>query len=204
MRASTYQYAPGMLLYRRGTDWQDAPLSVCSQRIRQLLPPELRAGWQLIERGMATGERERDAIPTAQWIAANGERLGFRTPNVAERSRAMGMADYLEGFRGLGMDDYQMFNAQGNSFDRAAVALRVREGLATWLAGGALPRHAFPDPAAVASVYGRLRAEVVAAGVAACSLPFPRDLRATLLAGVAVASSRATGVAAAEDGRRDA
>ena len=40
----------------------------------------------------------------------------------------MGMADYLEGFRGLGMDHYQMFNAQGNSFDRAAVALRVRGG----------------------------------------------------------------------------
>ena len=80
LRASTYQYALGMLLYRRGTDWQDAPLSVCSQRIRQLLPPELRAGWQLIERGMATGERERDAIPTAQWIAANGEQLGLPHP----------------------------------------------------------------------------------------------------------------------------
>ena len=80
LRASIYQYAPGMLLYRRGTDWQDAPLSVCSQRIRQLLPPGLRVGWQRIERGMATGERERDAIPTAQWIAANGEQLGFPHP----------------------------------------------------------------------------------------------------------------------------
>ena len=161
-------------------------------------------GWQLIERGTATGERERDAIPTAQWIAANGERFGFRTQNVVERSRAMGMADYLEGFRGLGMDDHQMFNAQGKSFDCAAVALRVREGLATWLTGGALPRHAFPDPAAVVGVYGRLRAEVVAAGVAACGHPFPRDLQATLLAGAATALSLARGGAAAEDGRRDA
>ena len=116
----------------------------------------------------------------------------------------MGMADYLEGFRGLGMDDYQMFNAQGNSFDRAAVALRVREGLATWLSGGVLPRHAFPDPYVVIGVYGRLRAEVVAAGVAACGHPFPRDLQVALMAGTAAAMGLVTGGAAAEDGRRDA
>ena len=102
LRASTYQYAPGMLLYRRGTYWQDAPLSACSQRIRQLLPADLWAGWLLIERGLATGDREREAIPTAQWTAANGEQLGFRTPNVAERSRAMGMADYLGGLPQFG------------------------------------------------------------------------------------------------------
>ena len=146
----------------------------------------------------------RDAIPTAQWIAANGEQFGFRTPNVAERSRAMGMADYLEGFRSLGMDDFQMFNAQGNSFDRAAVALRVREGLATWLAGGVLPRHAYPDPSEVLGVYGRLRAEVVAAGVAACVRPFPRDLQAALLGGTATAVGRVACDTAAEDDRRDA
>ena len=74
-----------------------------------------------------------------------------------------------------------MFNAQGNSFDRAAVAIRVREALATWVAGGVLLRHAYPDPSEVLGVYGRLRAEVVAAGVAACVHPFPRDLQATLL-----------------------
>ena len=127
LRASTYQYAPGMCLYRRGTDWQNAPLSTCSQRIRNLLPVDLRAGWQLIKRGLATGDREREAIPTAQWIAANGASLGFRTPNVDERSRAMGTAAYLDSFRGLGMDDLQLFIAQGNGFDRAAVAMRVRD-----------------------------------------------------------------------------
>ena len=151
---------------------------------------------------MATGERERDAIPTAQWIAAHGEPLGFRTPNVAERSRAMGMAAYLDGFRRLGMDDFQMFNAQGNSFDRAAVALRVREALAIWVAGGSLPRHVYPEPAEVLRVSGRLRAEVVAAGFSACVHPFPRDLPAALLGGPAVMVRQVEVGIAAEDGRR--
>ena len=116
----------------------------------------------------------------------------------------MGMAAYLDGFRRLGMDDFQMFNAQGNNFDRAAVAIRVREALATWMAGGVLPRHAYPDPSEVLRVYGRLRTEVVAAGVAACVHPFPRDLQAALLGGAAAAASRGEGDTAAEDGRRGA
>ena len=200
LRASTYQYAPGMLLYRRGTDWQDAPLATCAQRIRNLLPADLRAGWQLIERGLATGEREREAIPTAQWIAANGESLGFRTPSVDERSRAMGMAAYLDSFRGLGMDELQLFNAQGNSLYRAAIAMRVREALATWTSGGDLPRHAYPDPASVVTVYEGLRAEVLRAGAPACAHPFPRDLHIALLSAAPAAAGRA-GTAAAEDGR---
>ena len=201
LRASTYQYAPGMLLYRRGVDWQDAPLSTCSQRIRNLLPADLRAGRQPIERGLATGDREREAIPTAQWIVANGVLLGSRTPNVDERSRAMGMVAYLASFRGLGMDDLQLFNAQGDSFDRAAVAMRVREALAVWTAGRDLPRHVYPDPAGVVRVYEGLRAEVLSSGVAACAHPFPRDLQAALLSEAAVAARR-TGTIAAEDGRR--
>ena len=114
----------------------------------------------------------------------------------------MGMADYLDSFRRLGMDDFQLFNAQGNSFDRAAVAMRVREAMAVWTAGGALPRHAYPDPAGVVGVYERLRAEVLAAGVAACLHPFPRDLQAALLGGTATAVRQDGGGAAAEDGRR--
>ena len=201
MRASTYQYAPGMLLYRRGTDWQDAPLSTFSQRIRNLLPADLRVGWQLIERSLATGDRVREAMPTAQWIVANGVLLGSRTPNVDERSRAMGMVAYLASFRGLGMDDLQLFNAHGECFDRAAVAMRVREALAVWTAGGDLPRHVYPDPAGVVRVYEGLGAEVLSSGVAACAHPFPRDLQAALLSEAAVAALR-MGIIAAEDGRR--
>ena len=81
-----------------------------------------------------------------------------------------------------------MLNAQGNSFDRAAVAMRIREALAAWTTGGALPRHAYPDPAGVVGVYERLRAEVVAARDAACVHPCPRDLQAALLGGAAAAA----------------
>ena len=191
LRASTYQYAPGMLLHRRGTeDWQDAPVTACSQRIRHLLPADLRAGWLLIERGLATGDREREAIPTAAWIAAHGEGLGFRTPNAAERARAMGMAAYLDSFRRLGLDDLHLFNAQGNSFDRAVVAMWTREALATWTAGGALARHTYPGPADVVAVYEQLRVAVLSTGTAACLHPFPRDLQATLCGGAAVAARR--------------
>ena len=112
------------------------------------------------------------------------------------------MAAYLDGFRRLGMDDFQMSTAQGNSVDRAAVAIRVREALATWTAGGALPWHAYPDPAWVVGVYERLRAEVLAAGVAACAHPFPRDLQAASLGGAAAVARQVGGGTAAEDGRR--
>ena len=95
-----------------------------------------------------------------------------------------------------------MFNAQGNSFDRARVAMRVREALVAWTAGGALPRHVYPDPAWVAGVYERLRAEVLAAGVAACMHLFPRDLQAALLGGAAAAVRQDGGGTAAKDGRR--
>ena len=98
------------------------------------------------------------------------------------------------------MDDLQLFNAQGNSFDRAAVAMRIREALATWAAGGDLPRHAYPDPASVVRVYEGLRAEVLRSGVPACAHPFPRDLHAALLSGAPAAAGRA-GTTAAEDGR---
>ena len=114
----------------------------------------------------------------------------------------MGMAAYLDGFRKLGMDDLQVPNAQGNTFDRAAVAIRVREALATWTAGGALPRHAYLDPAWVVGMHERLRAEVLAAGVATCLHPFPRDLRAALLGGATAAVRQDGGGTTAEDGRR--
>ena len=97
-----------------------------------------------------------------------------------------------------------MFNAQGNNFDRAAVAMRVREALTIWVAGGELPRHAYPDPAGVLGVYGRLRAEVVAAGIAACGHPFPRNLQAALLGGTAAVVRQVGEGIAAEDGRRGA
>ena len=147
------------------------------------MPGQLRAGWTLIERGLATRDKERDAIPTAAWIAAHGAGLGFRSPNVGERARAMGMAACLGNLQQLGMSDYQLFNAQGNSFDRAAVAFRLREAITTWVLGGELPRHAYPAPAEVLEAYNLLKGAALSAGMAACPSPCPRELHDTLIHG---------------------
>ena len=93
----------------------------------------------------------------------------------------MGMGAYLHSLGQLGLDEFQMFNAQGNSFDRAAVALRLREGVAQWLAGADLARYAYPDPRSVCSDYERLRREIVLVGLPARDSPYPADLQEALL-----------------------
>ena len=113
------------------------------------------------------------------------------------------MEPYLEHLRRRGLDDYQLFNAQGNSFDRTAVAIRIREAVARWVGGGEVVRHVFPSPTEVLASYERLRASSLLAGLQWCPRFFPRILRGALLHGV-----REAGVAptvsnqAAADGRR--
>ena len=121
-------------------------------------------GWALIERGLANGEREREAVSAAMWLAAHGARHGFRTPNAQERARAMGMAEYLGSLQQLGLDDHQVFFAQGGSFDRAAVALRMRDAVMAWLAGDDIPRHEYPPPMVVEQIYVWLRGSVQRTG----------------------------------------
>ena len=91
---------------------------------------ELRAGWTLIERGLANRERDRGNsdghMDRTEWGA-----IGiFCTPNTCERAKSMGMAAYLSSLRQLGLDDYRMFHAKGNSFDRAGIMLQLRDALA--------------------------------------------------------------------------
>eukprot|EP00974_Lingulodinium_polyedra_P059516 5732839-Lingulodinium_polyedra.AAC.1 len=55
--------------------------------IRDLLPPELQAGWKRLHQDgwqrRVGVEEERAAL----WVGTNGAWLGFRPPDVAERSR---------------------------------------------------------------------------------------------------------------------
>ena len=146
-------------------------------------PPGLQEGWALIARGLASGPREREAIPTAAWIAAHGRQHSFRAPSLEERSRAMGCAAYGTRLMECGLTERQLYDAQGNSFDRTAVALRIRDAVAAWRRGGAVPRHAYPSPRVVARVYEALRAHVAGMGLPALVLPqpFPADCAATIL-----------------------
>ena len=111
------------------------------------------------------------------------------------------MAACLGSLQQLGMCDYQTFNAQGNRFDRTAVALRLKEAVNTWVLGGALPRHAYPALAEVLGTYNLLKAAVLRAGLAACPAPPPRDLHDTLLHGATVIARADADHPAAEDGR---
>ena len=84
----------------------------------------------------------------------------------------MGMAPYLANLTQLGLDEYQLFNAQSNRFDRATIANRLRAGVAAWIQGAEVPCHPCPAPDAVLRVYDALRAAVVRAGLPACPRPF--------------------------------
>ena len=113
----------------------------------------------------------------------------------------MGMAAYLNSLCQLGLDEYQLFNAQGNSFDRVAVALPLRGAVTGWACGEDVPRHTYLQPADVLRTYEPLRAVAVRAGLAACPSPFPRDLHDILLHGAGTSARSSTCHLAAEDGR---
>ena len=105
------------------------------------------------------GEPVADA--TAQWLAAQGGAHGVRIPSVAERGRAMGMLPYLTQ---LGLDELQLFSAQGNSFDRAIVGLRLGSTIASWLAGNEVLEHRFPTADQIMAVYRRVYRDRLEAG----------------------------------------
>ena len=109
IRASSYQYAPRFLLYRRGSEFDHIPDHVLANAIKSKLPPEVRAGWMVIARNMVHGPSERSAEEAAAWISRHGKAAGFRTPNVRERARAMGMGSYLTE---LGLNEQEMYDAR--------------------------------------------------------------------------------------------
>ena len=112
VRASTYQYAPSYLLFRRGTRWDCVDRSRQAAVIRDMMPAEPRAGWMHVVHGNLGEGRECEAERDAAWVESNGPDLGFRTPNAAEHARAMGMGEYC---RDLGLQDFALYNGQGNA-----------------------------------------------------------------------------------------
>eukprot|EP00969_Alexandrium_andersonii_P190243 8405402-Alexandrium_andersonii.AAC.1 len=62
----------------------------------------------------------------ALWIAERAVELGARPPNAGERARAMGVWQYP---KHLGLDEWTLASALGNSFDKDLVGLRLEAGL---------------------------------------------------------------------------
>ena len=160
LRASTYQYAPRYLMIQHGSRC-DCPPYDLGFRIRDFIPVHLRAAYRHIQSGFLTTGTGQATDDATRWFAVHGEAFGVRVPNVSERGRAMGMLPYL---RSLGLTDTQIYNAQGNSFDRAIVGLRLGPIVARWLAGGDIPTHVFPTPHTILNVYRRVYANRLAAG----------------------------------------
>ena len=131
-------------------------------RIGRILPAELRDAWAMLHRGVLRGGAERGAERVADWIGRNGERHGFRPPNLAERSRVTGSAGYLEG---LELPARALYDGQGNHFDRCVVPWRISRPVVRWTRGEELPRHAYPDVAHIEEGYQRLRTGVAADGI---------------------------------------
>eukprot|EP00974_Lingulodinium_polyedra_P100106 9697313-Lingulodinium_polyedra.AAC.1 len=64
-----------------------------------------------------------------------GPAMGFRLPNVEERARISGAAAY---WHSLDLEPLELYNAQGNHFDRHCVTLRLHAPLANWARGALL------------------------------------------------------------------
>eukprot|EP00974_Lingulodinium_polyedra_P006634 632474-Lingulodinium_polyedra.AAC.1 len=82
--------------------------------IRGKMPEELREGWKQMH--LANGARDTWEVREASlWVATHGPAMGFRPPNVRERARITGASAYWES---LDLDLLELYNAQGNHFDR--------------------------------------------------------------------------------------
>ena len=91
------------------------------------MPEALRDGWKHIVWHTINSSNEHLADDAAKWVAAHGEALGFRAPNVEERGRAMGLWAYL---RQLNLDDQDLVDAEGDALDHFAVIKRIGSALA--------------------------------------------------------------------------
>ena len=104
------------------------------------------------------------------WVAEHGQQHGFRVPDTTERSRAYGMRSYLTS---LGLTDQQLFDAQGNVFDKDALLTRIGCPIARWLEKGAsLPPPTSPHPSTIRELYETLRDEVASEGFLVATQPF--------------------------------
>ena len=200
----SFQYAARSLLYYDGAPWQLMTLRVVVSRIGALLPTELREARVLLNRGRTLGSEGVEADRAAEWVGRHGEQHGFRVPDISERGRATGCGAYLDSLR-LGQRD--LYDAQGNHFDRVIVAWRLSRYVLAWTRGDAVPLGPEPlDVAGLEQLYQRVRIAVEADGVPAVPMGVPADVQRAAAMGWV---HRATGgeersiSSAAEDGRAD-
>ena len=121
---SAYQCKTKYLLFWKPT-CEDVPYNEISSNIRALMPADIQPGWDAIKHDMALDPDHRMvADAAAAWLVDFGTAHGVRPPNTEERSRLQGIEEYAQR---LGLSNNDLYNAQGNMFDPAAIASRLAD-----------------------------------------------------------------------------
>lgn len=167
--APTWQYQPRFLVYA-GSLRQRSDLFAA---VRRLLPEGLRGVWTLLTHSPARVPQDQ-ARDLAAWVENHGAAHGFRTPSVAECTRALGLEAHI---RRLDLPTFATLSAQSDAFDPASFLHRAEHGVISWLHGASLPAVHFPTVAELRRDYEALLADVRRAPPhcsRACSWPGPR------------------------------
>ena len=127
LRASTYQYAAKYLLFNE--EWLGHSLADATQTIAGLLPPGLSQAWRLINTKVHDAEEDL-LLPLAHWLSVEGPGYGLRTPNTSERAKALGLEQH---FAAMNLPDRDLYNAQGNVFDKDALATCIAGHVDRWV-----------------------------------------------------------------------
>ena len=203
VRASTFQYHPMFLMYRRDMHWHLGTLEDVKTRMRQRMPTSLHRAFKQLCTLRQVREHEDSILPVVHWMEQHGRELGFRIPHAVERARATGRGAYL---LALGLSERQLYDLVGNHFDGDAVLLRVGQATSDWLHHGTYEGPTPPAPGRITQIYRRVREAVRAHNVPAEEHSYPADLRDSIYAATAAWAppsemAREPASAAAEHGR---
>ena len=168
-------------------------------QIRQHLPERLQGDWDsVLQRRDAM--HARFGMELGEWPVEHGPSLGARPPTVSERSRSLGLESYSDR---LNLAPVATYNAQGNSFDQAALGLRLAGLMQLLGSGQRIAGHGFAPPWRIAEIYTRVCAYCHAQGTAPEMSPYPADLRAAFSHTTDSSILATLGFEAAQGGRRE-
>jgi hypothetical protein len=196
---SAYQLAPAHLIYRADGPLARSSLQQVGVQIRQHLPSRLHRDWDAIL-------QRRDALHAGfatdlgDWLVQYGPDLGVRPPTVHERSRALGLEGYYDR---LLLAPVATYDAQGNSFDHTALALRLVGLMQLLGARQRVSSHGFPPPMRTAQIFEDVRRYCLAHDVATEGSPYPAELRAAFRHTTSESILATLGFDAAPRGRRE-
>ena len=185
--AATYQYAPNHLLYV--ASWNNVQtVGQIASLIRDAMPDSVKPSWDVLANSLTQDVHDERAVPAVRWLVTHSDQIGARAPNLRERGKAFGMWQYL---KDLGLDDRQLFDAQGDMTDKDALVSRIGHAVVGWLQGQIhLSNVGTAGPAEVQCVWTQLAKHLSADGLDA---PTPGPLQQVDAASLTLAVDRIMG-----------